>query len=514
MRAFLRKHGFNFIFALCFLFLSFLFLFPFISLMINSFSFSSFLSVIKQPYMYRILFNTLKQAVLSVLLSLVVAALCLLVICRGDFKFKNFFLTVTYLPFVIPSIIIVLAFVLLFGKNGILNINILYSMKAVVIAHAFYNFPIIMHPVYEAYMCMNRSKEDVSYTLGAKPIKVFFSITLRELKSTLLSSLLLVFMYTFSSFAIVLTLGGGIKNTTLEVEIYKNFKTTLNETLGTSYMLVSFLLMMLMTGVYFVVNRRNKTDKTAKRRVLKKSGPISSFFAVTGGAAVLLPVIRMALFSFFPLGGRGKTSAFKAYKNVFTHYNVIINSLIVALLSAILCVFLSFVISEFFMRRNKNFSSLVVFLPLSVSGIALSEGWRTVVGGGYFHSLITLSCVHAFLSFPLVYKYIDSGVRKIPLSVRNVSFTLGAHEAESVFRCDANIIKSTLLRGFALAIAMSLGEVSSVLVVSGSSFTTLSGSIYSYISRYDYASGAAAAVVLTILSLLLTYIAGKRGEQP
>ena len=192
MTGFCRKYGFDFIFALCFLFLSFLFLFPFISLMIRSFSLSSFLDVIRQPYLYRILFNTLRQAVLSVLLSLFIAGVCLFVVCRADFKFKEFFMSVTYLPFVIPSIIIVLAFVLLFGKNSPLNINILYSLKAVVIAHAFYNFPVIMHPVYETYMCMNRAKEDVSYTLGAKPVRVFFTITLRELRNTLLSSLLLM----------------------------------------------------------------------------------------------------------------------------------------------------------------------------------------------------------------------------------------------------------------------------------------------------------------------------------
>ena len=149
MTGFCRKYGFDFIFALCFLFLSFLFLFPFISLMIRSFYLSSFLDVIRQPYLYRILFNTLRQSVLSVLLSLFVAGVCLFVVCRADFKFKEFFMSVTYLPFVIPSIIIVLAFVLLFGKNSPLHINILYSLKAVVIAHAFYNFPVIMHPVYE-----------------------------------------------------------------------------------------------------------------------------------------------------------------------------------------------------------------------------------------------------------------------------------------------------------------------------------------------------------------------------
>ena len=512
VKGFCRKYGFDFIFALCFLFLSFLFLFPFISLMIRSFSLSSFLDVIRQPYLYRILFNTLRQAVLSVLLSLFIAGVCLFVVCRADFKFKEFFMSVTYLPFVIPSIIIVLAFVLLFGKNSPLNINILYSLKAVVIAHAFYNFPVIMHPIYEAYMCMNRSKEDVSYTLGAKPVRVFFTITLRELRNTLLSSLLLVFMYCFSSFAIVLTLGGGIKNTTLETEIYKNFKTTLNQTLGTAYALVSFLIMLLMTALYFALNAKGKTEKTAKRRILKKGGIMSSVFALIFGIVILAPVIRIVLFSFFPSGGRGRMNVFKAYGNVFSHYNVIINSMLVAFISASICVFLSFVISEYFVRRNKNLSAAVVFLPLSVSGIALSEGWRAVSGSGYFFSVITLSCVHAFLSFPLIYRYIDSGVRKIPLSVRNVSLTLGCDETYSVFKCDANILKSTLVKGFALALALSLNKVSSVLIVSRSSFTTISGAIYSYISGYDYASGASAAVVLIVLSLLLTHIAGRKAK--
>lgn len=490
--------------------LAFMFLFPVISLLVSSLSLKAFVSVLKEPYLYRIFFNTFRQSLLSVLLSLVVATICLLVICRGDFKGKNLFLTVSYLPFVLPSILVVLAFVLLFGRNSIFHINILYSLKAVVIAHAFYNFPIIMHPVYEAYMSMNREKEDVSYTLGGHPMRVFFFVTLRELRNTLLSSLLLVFIYTFSSFAIVLTLGGGIKNTTLEVEIYKNFKITLNKTLGTSYMLVSFLIMALMTLIYFVVSRKNKTDKTSRRRVLKKRGVLSSVFAFIGTFLVSLPVLRIIVYSFFPRSARGNMNFIKAYKNVFLHYNIIINSIVVAVLSGVMCVFMAFVISEYAHRRNKSFISSIIFLPLSVSGVALAEGWRTTAGGGWVSSLLILSLVHTFLSFPLVYKYIDSAVAKIPLSVRNVSLTLGACETYGVFRVDAPLLKAPLLKSFALSIALSLGEVSSALIVSGSSFTTLSGAIYSYISRYDYASASATAVVLMILSSFVVYFVHKR----
>ena len=502
----IKQYGFFVLFFLCVAILSLLFLFPFFSVIIKNFSLSNLIETFSKPYLYRILLSTVRQAFFSTLLSFVIAVLFLLLLINKEFKGKALFMKVSYLPFVLPSIVLVLAFVTLFGKNSFLRVdfNILYSLKAVLLSHAFYNFPIIMHSVYQKYMGMDNSLENVAYTLGANRIYTFFHVTLRELRGVVLSSLLLVFMYCFSSFAIVLTLGGGIKNTTLEVEIYKNFKIVNNKVVGTSYAIVSFLIMLFLMTVYYVLTRNDKKGTVKHIRVLKDGGILCSVFSICASIIILMPLIAILYSMFFSRARGGKRVSFVlSLKNVFSHYDIFINTFVVGTLSSMFVVFLSFVISEYLYRRNKHDIDTFVFLPLSFSSIALSQGWQSLILNNRISVMITLSLLHALLAFPLVYRIVNNGVRGIEENTLLSPLTLGASELYSVFRLDTLIIKSTLKKALGLAFALSLGEVSGSLVMSSTSFNTLSTSIHAYISRYNYSAASIVAVILCVIIMLL-----------
>ncbi len=178
---------------------------------------------------------TLLQATLSTLASLAVALPGAYLIATYSFKGKRMILALSAIPFVIPSILVVLGFVIFFfGNNGFLNralmtlfqleeppLKILYSFPAIILAHTFYNFPIIMSLVSSYWEHMDENCEAASWTLGANKVRTFFSITLPRLIPAIVSSASLVFLFCFNSFAIILVLGGGPQFTTMEVEIYR-----------------------------------------------------------------------------------------------------------------------------------------------------------------------------------------------------------------------------------------------------------------------------------------------------
>ena len=138
------------------------------------------------------------------------------------------------LCFVLPSILVVLGFVIFYGNNGFLNrmlmsllksdepvVKILYSFRAIILAHAFLNFPVALSLLTGYWSSLSRTAENAAATLGAGKLRIFLTITLSRILPVLLSAALLIFLYCFTSFSIILVLGGGPEYTTLEVEIYR-----------------------------------------------------------------------------------------------------------------------------------------------------------------------------------------------------------------------------------------------------------------------------------------------------
>lgn len=144
---------------------------------------------IRSPYLRGVLAFTLKQALLSTLASLAIGLPGAWIMATYRFPGKKLVRAVSTVPFVLPSILVVLGFVIFYGNNGILNrvlmrvlrlseppLHILYSLGAIILAHAFYNFPLVMQLVSTAWIGLDPHPEQASLTLGAGKWRTFLHI--------------------------------------------------------------------------------------------------------------------------------------------------------------------------------------------------------------------------------------------------------------------------------------------------------------------------------------------------
>ena len=105
----------------------------------------------------RVIFFSIYQAILSAFLSIIFGFPGAWLLTHYNFPGEHWFRKLTYLPFILPSILVVLAMVLFFGNNGWINralmtllgtdeppVHFLYSLSGILIAHVFYNFPLAM----------------------------------------------------------------------------------------------------------------------------------------------------------------------------------------------------------------------------------------------------------------------------------------------------------------------------------------------------------------------------------
>lgn len=181
----------------------------------------------------RLLLSSTVQALLSTALALVCGLPVAALFGRYDFPGKAVLRTLLTIPFVLPTVVVSSAFVVLIGSGGWLEkiaailtgnpsveASLMRSLPAVLAAHVFYNVAIVVRIVGGAWSAQDTRLVEAARTLGSGKLSTFARVTLRLLLPSISASALLVFAFCFSSFGVVLVLGGP-RVGTLETEIYR-----------------------------------------------------------------------------------------------------------------------------------------------------------------------------------------------------------------------------------------------------------------------------------------------------
>ena len=198
----------------------------------GAFSLSPFKTVLTDDFFLGRLWFTTWQAFASTALTLALGLPGAYVFARYEFRGKSTIRALTTIPFVLPVVVVAIAFTALLGPSGALNealqaifgldeppIRVLNTITVILLAHAFYNYTIVVRTVSALWANVDPRSEEAARMLGAGPLAVFRRVTLPQIAPAILSSALLVFMFSFTSFGVVLILGGP-QFATLDATIY------------------------------------------------------------------------------------------------------------------------------------------------------------------------------------------------------------------------------------------------------------------------------------------------------
>ncbi|NCC66057.1 MAG: iron ABC transporter permease, partial [Spirochaetia bacterium] len=446
-------------------------------------------------YTQRIMLFTLTQATLSTLASLILALPGAYLIATYRFKGKRLILALSAIPFVIPSILVVLGFVIFFGNNGFLNrilmnlfnlseppLKILYSFPAIILAHTFYNFPIIMSLVSSYWEHMDEHCESASRTLGATKTRTFFSITLPRLLPAIISACSLVFLFCFNSFAIILVLGGGPQFTTMEVEIYRQARMMSNPGAASALSLFSILVTTLLLLWYNASQKNLARSEIYKRGILRSEKRPASFvgkvlalfYTLFSLLFILGPIISVVLRSFMASPSRSANQEFSLrwYKQLLSlesatghmgsALNALTNSFLIAVIVAAVTVPVALTLSVAVRHRAKKTSLYELFgmLPMTVSSVIIGLGYYLISSRfrfGVSQQYVLVVLAHMVIAIPFVLRTILPEYRKIPLSYMQSSLTLGSGPLRTFLSIELPLLKGSMLTGGIFAFALSMG---------------------------------------------------------
>ena len=198
------------------------FFYPIGKILSMGFSLSSFEQAFTSLSVRKALWFTVWQATVSSALSVAIGLAISSVFVKSEFRFKKFLEGLTFIPFVMPTVVVASAFI---SVNKLLKLdgtplNLQGSALGIIAAHIFFNTSIVVRTLTSTWPMIDFESEEAAQTLGASKLRVFFQITLPQLKSGLMSAGSLAFLFTFTSFGVILILG-GLGKATIETEIWR-----------------------------------------------------------------------------------------------------------------------------------------------------------------------------------------------------------------------------------------------------------------------------------------------------
>ena len=466
-------------------------------------------AVLSDPYVLRIIGFTAKQAFLSTLLSVLVGFPWAYIFTRYRFPGRDVLQSLTIVPFVLPAITVAVGFILFFGNSGHLNrllmslfglshppLPILYSLKGIVLAHAFYNAPLIARLVHAQWETIDPAYGEAAQSLGAGSLRRFFGVTLPALVPGLMTAAALSFIFCFLSFPIVLALGGA-RFSTLEVEIYTRFVVLFQEGPGAALALVEIALSLLFTFVY--ISLEGRFTRPVSRGVRRPAVPLFGAwtagkvlicgFVALSGVLFLGPIVSVVLDSFTRTWQGEAQWTLHWYRTVLSpDYSALIgasplravwNSLRFALATMGLSVAVGFPIAYVIARVRfcgRRLFDTLAMASLGISSVALGAALLTAFLRpplALSNGVTAIVLAHTILAFPFVIRAVVPTLEGLGREPVEAARTLGASPRRAFLDVELPLIRRAVLVGAVLAFAISLGEMSATILLAQPEWKTM-----------------------------------------
>ena len=178
------------------------------------------------PYVFRVLSFTLLQAGLSTILSLALGLPLARALARQPaFPGRALLVRLLNLPLALPAIVVIIGIIEVYGAKGWLGgLFDIYGLQGILLAHVFFNVPLAARLILSDLERIPPESFKLAAQLGFGPRAIWRLVEWPQIRGGLAGAALLIFLLCASSFAVVLTLGGGPRATTLEVAIYQSLR--------------------------------------------------------------------------------------------------------------------------------------------------------------------------------------------------------------------------------------------------------------------------------------------------
>jgi len=494
---------------------------------------------------------TAYQAILSTLASVALGVPLAYILARYEFRGRRTLRSLTILPFVLPSIMVAAGFRATFAEDGPLNdalglvgfgpVELLFTLEAIIIAHAFYNAPLVARVTTAAWESVDASAVETARSLGASRLQAFRDVVAPQLYPSVLMGAALTFVFTFGTFPIVLALG-GVEHMTVEVRVFR-LVDSLDYGEAAALAIIELVISLGVLYGYLRYEARQSMRTRAvrplpRRPLVPRSLSARELFPRVGIAAYaviavivfVLPIVSMIQASVTDAGGltldhyrfllerQAGGAAFQVQP-----WPAVRNSLLFGAASLLVALPMGVTVAVLTTReyRGRKLVDVAAMAPLAVSGIIVGIGllrglvfgievgpWRLVVGGAA--AVVT---AHAVAAYPFVVRTVVPGLERVDETLVESARALGASRGRALVDVELPLVWPGVVAGAAFAVAISMGEFSStVILATGTDWYTMPVAIERFIGRRLGPATAMGVVLLVVTSVSFLLVERIGGE--
>jgi len=535
-----------------------------------------FIQALKSASIRSVLWFTIWQAILSTLLTLLVGLPGAFLLARYEFRGKSLIRALTGIPFVMPTLVVAAAFNALLGPRGWANLGLMSlfnlesppiqftnSLVAILVAHVFYNTTIVLRMVGDFWSHIDPRMAQAAQMLGANRWQTARYVTLPILAPAIAAASLLVFIFDFTSFGVILILGGP-RFATLEVEIYYQTISLFNLPLAAVLSIIQLACTLGLTVAYTRLSARlsrpislrpqrytQRLLDTWPRKVV--AAAMITFLLVL----MVTPLLGLAVRSFtrFETAGAGSPALQGVTLDYYRELNINRReSLFYVTPSTAVAISLGYAFTTVFLalllglpaawalarapspeaprageaalvpagsnpdsahpagggRRTsaKIMQGLdaLLMLPLGTSAVTLGLGFIVALDRPPLDlraSPFLVPLAHTLVAFPFVVRSLTPALRSIRPRLRQAAAVMGASPGQVLRHVDLPLVGRALLVAATFAFTISLGEFGATALIARPEYPTVPVAIYRLISQpgaLNYGQALALSTILMVVT--------------
>ena len=481
---------------------------------------------------WRVLLFTVFQAGSSVVLSLLVGIpLAWALSHQRSFPGRSLLVAILSSALVLPTLVVVLGLITLLGRNGWLNrfgeqlggeplgISI-YGLAGILVAHTYFNGSLAARSILNRLEAIPAEKRKLVRSLGLSAIQRFSVLEWPAMRSTLPSMSVTIFLLCFTSFAIVLTLGGSPRFNTLEVAIYEAVKLEFDIPRALD---LATLQLAVCAALVMVSPRLRTMSASIGDRNFAAIWPEPPF-ARRMQTTVITILALCFLFPLFAVILDGIQAEFGRLFAEAAFQRALVTSLLIATASSTLAIACSLMIAS--ARRNfvaaqrlaghvsakpatrlLSFSAtLYLAFPSLVLGLGFFVLARRFPGSLDFWAVIALLLANMLMALPFCVAILAPAMEKTAQRYDRLAFSLGLSATARWRVIDWPLLRPDIGYAAAIAFCLSLGDLGVIALFGNQNFTTLPWLLYQKLGSYRTDDAAGIALIMLIIVLAAFFI--------
>ncbi|AZL59155.1 thiamine/thiamine pyrophosphate ABC transporter permease ThiP [Tabrizicola piscis] len=462
---------------------------------------------------------TVTQAVLSALISTVLAIPVARALARRRFFGRGALVTLMGAPFLLPAVVAVLGLLAVFGRSGLLNSGLaalglppvsIFGLQGVLLAHVFLNLPLAVRMILQGWLAIPAERFRLAQSLGFGPAQMLRHLEAPMLREVVPGVALVILVICLTSFAVVLTLGGGPAATTIELAIYQAVRFDFDLARAAGLAGVQVVICALAALAAWVLMRPAGFGAGLDRQaqIPAPGGWRSMADGATLAAATLfliLPLLAVAL--------RGVPGLADLPPSVLP---AALRSVLVALASATLTSAAALALALAVARKPSVLAGAAATLPLATSGLVLGTGLFLIVQPFTPPMTVALPVtilVNMALTLPYLYRILLPQARALRSDYGRLADSLGLQGWSRLRWLILPRLARPLGFGAGIAAALSMGDLGAIALFAGERQATLPLVVQQLTGAYRLEAASAASLVLVTLSFALFWACDAGGRR-